>query len=56
MQLMLHHIDPNATYEVEVRHTLDKEPVKEMKGSDLVGMPVKLETRPDSEVIFYRQK
>jgi len=56
MDLGLRHIDPNATYEVEVRHTLDKEPAKEMKGSDLAGLRVELDSRPDSEIIFYRQK
>jgi alpha-galactosidase len=55
MDMELHHLDPNATYEVDVRHTYDKEPVKEMKGSDLAKMRVEL-GRPDSELIFYRQK
>jgi alpha-galactosidase len=56
MDLGLHHLDPNATYEVEVRRSLDKEPVKEMKGSELANLRVTLDERPDSEIIFYRQK
>jgi hypothetical protein len=56
MDLGLRHIDPNATYEVEVRHTLDKEPPKEMKGVELASLRVELDARPDSEIIFYHQK
>jgi alpha-galactosidase len=56
MNLGLHHLDPNATYAVEVRHSLDKEPEQDMKGSDLANLNVNLPGRPDSEIIFYRQK
>ena len=56
MNLGLHHLDPNATYEVETRHSLEKDPPKKMKGSELANLRVDLPGRPDSEIIFYHQK
>jgi alpha-galactosidase len=56
LELGLRHLDPAATYEVELRHTLDHAPVQEMKGSDLASLHVTLNDRPDSEIIFYHQK
>jgi alpha-galactosidase len=56
MELGLKHLDPNVTYEVEIRTTYDKAPLKEMKGSDLARLQIKLTDMPSSLLIFYRQK
>jgi alpha-galactosidase len=55
MPLGLRHLDPNAMYEVEVRTTYEKGPVKKMKGSELARLQVQLNHAPDSVIIFYRQ-
>jgi hypothetical protein len=55
MPLGLRHLDPNAVYEVEVRATYDKGPIKKMKGSDLARMQIQLRNAPDSVLVFYRQ-
>jgi alpha-galactosidase len=56
MQLGLRHIDPNASYDVEVRTGYDKVPSKEMKGSDLENLQVQLPAAPSSAIVFYHQK
>jgi alpha-galactosidase len=55
MQLDLQHLK-RATYEVEIRSTYDKGPVKEMKGSELAHLQITLSDAPSSALAFYRQK
>lgn len=55
MPLRLRHLDPNAIYEVEVRSTYAKGPIRKMKGSDLARLQIRLPHAPDSTLVFYRQ-
>jgi alpha-galactosidase len=50
------HLNPDATYEVEIRTTFDKAPVKTMKGSELAHLMIQLPDAPSSTLIFYRQR
>ena len=52
----LQHLNLDAYYEVEIRSTYDKAPVKEMKGSALAHLKVQLPDAPSSALVFYRQK
>jgi alpha-galactosidase len=56
MQLNLQHLKSDASYEVEIRKTYDRGPVKEMKGSELAHLKIQLAEAPSSVLIFYRQK
>jgi alpha-galactosidase len=56
MNLPLHHLKPDATYEVEIRPTYDQAPMKEMKGSDLAKLQVQLSDAPSSTLVFYKEK
>lgn len=56
MKLNLQHLNPNAFYEVEIRTTYNKAPVKEMKGSELMHLQIQLPDAPSSTLVFYRQK
>ena len=56
MELDLQHLNPNASYEVEIRTTYDKASTKEMKGSDLAHLQIQLADAPSSTLVFYRQK
>jgi alpha-galactosidase len=56
MELNLRHLQPDAMYEVEIRPTLAKTVVKEMKGSDLMRMSIQLPEAPSSTLVFYRQQ
>jgi hypothetical protein len=56
MQLDLQHLKLDVSYEVEIRNTYDKAPVKEMKGSELVHLQIRLVDAPSSALVFYRQK
>jgi alpha-galactosidase len=56
VQLDLHHIDPAAQYEVEVRTTLDKAPVKIVSGQELAHFNVTIPDMPGSAVVFYHKK
>jgi alpha-galactosidase len=56
LELGLRHIDPNASYDVEVRTGYDKVPSTVMKGSDLAKLQVQLPTAPSSAIVFYHQK
>jgi hypothetical protein len=49
-------LNPDATYEVEIRTTFDKAPVKTMKGSELAHLMIQLPDAPSSTLIFYRQR
>ncbi len=54
MKLRLQHLDPDATYDVEIRATFDKAPIKTMKGSDLAHLAIQLPDAPSSELLFYK--
>jgi alpha-galactosidase len=56
MELNIQHLKFNASYQVEIRRTYERAPVKEMKGSELVHLSIQLADAPGSAVIFYRQK
>jgi alpha-galactosidase len=56
MELGLQHLNPDASYEVEIRTIYDKTPKKKMKGSDLAHLQVQLPDAPSSTLIFYKQK
>jgi alpha-galactosidase len=56
MQLDLQHLKLGMSYEVEIRSTYGKAAVKEMKGSELAHLQIKLPDAPSSELVFYRQK
>jgi len=56
MQLGLRHLNPDASYDVEIRTSYDKAPVAEMKGSDLAKLQIQLPNNPDSALIFYRER
>jgi hypothetical protein len=55
-ELNLQHLKLNALYEVEIRNTYGKAPVKEMKGSDLAHLQIQLADAPSSALVFYREK
>ncbi len=56
MELGLKNLNPDGTYEVEVRATYEKTPIEEMKGSELAHLQIRLPEAPSSALIFYRQK
>jgi hypothetical protein len=56
MDLGLQHLDSDASYDVEVRTTYDKAPVREMKGCDLAKLRIELPEAPGSALVFYREK
>jgi alpha-galactosidase len=56
IQLDLHHIDLSAQYEVEVRTTLDKTPVKIVSGQELAHFNVTIPDMPGSALVFYHKK
>lgn len=56
MPLRLQHLDPKATYEVEVRTGYAKGRKLQMKGRNLSGYRVELSQAPESVLIFYHQK
>ena len=55
MNLGLQHLDPNASYDVELRTTYARAPIQTMKGKDLSDLPVTLTDKPGSLLIFYHQ-
>ncbi len=50
------HLDPAATYDVEIRTTYERAPVRQMKGSELAHLQVQLTDAPSSTLIFYRKR
>ncbi len=56
MELGLQHLDANASYDVEMRTTYDKAPIKKMKGSDLARLQIQLPDAPGSTLIFYHRR
>jgi alpha-galactosidase len=56
MELHLQHLNPSASYDVEIRTTYDKCSVKKMKGRDLAHLQIRLDDAPSSTLVFYRQR
>jgi alpha-galactosidase len=56
LDLGLQHLKADATYQVEVRTTYDKAPVKEMSGADLAKLQINIPDKPGSALVFYHQK
>ncbi len=56
MELDLQHLDLDASYDVEIRTSYDKAPIKVMKGGELAHLQVQLADAPSSTLVFYRQK
>jgi alpha-galactosidase len=56
MDLNLRHLQPDATYQVEIRPTLARTTATEMKGSDLMHLSIQLAEAPSSTLVFYRQR
>ena len=50
------HLDPAAMYDVEIRTTYERAPVRRMKGNELAHLQVQLLDVPSSTLIFYRKK
>jgi len=50
------HLDPAAMYDVEIRTTYERAPVRHMKGNELAHLQVQLLDVPSSTLIFYRKK
>lgn len=55
MELHLEQIDPTASYDVEFRTTYDRGQTKQMQGTDLAHLEIRLADSPSSTLIFYRQ-
>jgi len=53
---ILHAIDSNSQYEVEIRTGFEKAPPKTMSGRELSGLQISLPDRPSSALVFYRRK
>ena len=53
--LQLRHLDPNASYAVEMRRTHAREPTQTMSGSELGSLALNLESAPSSLLVFYRR-
>jgi len=56
LQVDLKNIDPAATYEVEVRTTMDHGTPKEISGADFAHYQVSILDKPGSALIFYHKK
>lgn len=56
MEVRPRHLNPDATYEVEIRSTYDQAPIQRMKGSELAHLQLQLSSAPSSVLIFYRQR
>jgi alpha-galactosidase len=56
IEVRARHLNPDATYEVEIRTTYDHAPTKTMKGSELAHLQVQLASAPSSALIFYRER
>jgi alpha-galactosidase len=56
LQVDLRKIDPAAKYEVEVRTTVDRAPVKTISGADFAHFQVTVPDMPGSALVFYHKK
>jgi alpha-galactosidase len=52
----LHAIDPQATYDVEIRTGFEKVPVQSMSGHDLASLEIAIPAKPGSALVFYRKR
>jgi alpha-galactosidase len=52
--LELRQLKPNGVYNVEIRSTYDKGPVRQMKGSELAHLKIELRDAPGSTLVLYR--
>jgi alpha-galactosidase len=50
------HLDPEAMYDVELRTTYERGPIRQMKGSELAHLKIELPDAPGSMLIFYRKR
>ena len=55
LTLDLQDLDPDASYQVELRRTFTKAPAVRMKGSALAHLQLTLPEAPGSVLLFYRQ-
>ena len=55
LQVDLRGIDPSAKYEVEVRTTIDRGPVKTISGQELTHFQVTIPDRPGSALVFFHK-
>jgi alpha-galactosidase len=56
MEARLQHLDPAAMYDVEVRTTYERAPIRQMKGGELAHLRIELSDAPSSALIFYRKR
>ena len=56
IQLSFQAIDPNASYSVEIRTSLDKAQPTTMKGSELRHLTVTVNDKPGSALVFYSKQ
>jgi len=56
IEVRARHLNPDASYEVEIRTTYDHAAIKTMKGSELAHLPIQLPEAPSSTLIFYRER
>jgi alpha-galactosidase len=56
IDLDLRHLQPDATYQVEIRPTLAGTTSREMTGRDLMHLSIHLAEAPSSTLVFYRQQ
>jgi alpha-galactosidase len=56
MQFDLKHLQGDASYEVEIRSSYDRGPVKEMKGSELAHLRIAIAEAPGSVLVLYRRR
>jgi alpha-galactosidase len=51
----LHAIDPNASYDVEIRNGETKSPTQQMSGKDFAHFKIAITDKPGSALVFYKQ-
>ncbi|MGD0731898.1 MAG: alpha-galactosidase [Terracidiphilus sp.] len=56
MEVRPQHLNSDAMYEVEIRSTYERAPIRQMKGSELAHLQIQLPDAPSSTLIFYRQR
>ena len=56
MEVRALHLDPAATYDVEIRTTYEHSSIRRLKGSELAHLQIQLPEAPDSTLIFYRKR
>jgi alpha-galactosidase len=56
MELLLQHLNSDATYDVEIRSTYKKRRRTKMKGRDLAHLQIHLTDAPSSTLVFYHRR